>query len=114
MVSPNVIKKFTCEICEKAFSTNKTKKHHISNFHGKVKKFECNVCSKTFGQNAELMGHIENNHKIRDQKCKFCAKKFGSFERLNKHIIDLIQNSLNGQCTLFEFEQVSFNLLNIC
>ena len=71
MESPNVIKKFTCEICERAFSTNQNKKRHISTFHGEVKMFDCNVCSKKFGRNDELMGHIENNHKVKDQKCRF-------------------------------------------
>ena len=51
MESPNVIKKFTCEICEKGFSNKYYKDQHISTVHGEVKNLECNVCSKAFGKN---------------------------------------------------------------
>ena len=49
MDSTNLIKNFTCEICEQAFSTNNYKKQHISNVHEELKKFICNICSKSFG-----------------------------------------------------------------
>ena len=58
MESPNMIKNFTCEICEKDFSTNNYKEQHISTVHGEVKKFDCNVCNKTFGQKQELNIHF--------------------------------------------------------
>ena len=45
---------FTCEICEKTFSTNKNKDKHIKIVHGEVKIFECSVCSKKFGLTHEL------------------------------------------------------------
>ena len=80
MESPNVIKNFTCEICEKAFSTNNYKDQHISTVHGEVKKFGCNVCNKTFGLKNELMSHIENNHQAKNQKCKFVQKDLLTLE----------------------------------
>ena len=46
MESPNVGGKYTCEICEKDFSTKHSKEQHISTVHGEVKKFHCNVCEK--------------------------------------------------------------------
>ena len=85
MESTNVIKNFICEICEKAFSNKYCRDQHISTVHGEVKRFDCNVCSKPFGQNYQLMRHIENNHKVKDQKCKFCAKRFPNFGRMGKH-----------------------------
>ena len=45
-------KKFSCEICENTFSTNRSKDKHINivHGHGDLKIFECNVCSKAFGE----------------------------------------------------------------
>ena len=79
MESANVVKNFTCEICEKAFSTNNYKDQHIRTVHEEVKKFDCNICSKTFGLKQELMSHIENNHQAKDQKCEVCEKYFANF-----------------------------------
>ena len=75
-------KNFTCEICEKTFSTNQGKDKHISIVHGEVKKFVCNVCCKTFGHNHELLIHMETNHKIKDHYCKLCGKVFARYGSL--------------------------------
>ena len=99
MESPNnVIKNFTCEICEKTFSTNNSKDKHISTVHGEVKKFECNIYSKPFGLKHELMSHVENNHQAKDQKCKFCAKMFSNFGRLSQHITKIHEAQRNYKC----------------
>ena len=94
MESPN----FTCEICDKAFSTNKYKDQHISTVHGEDKNFKCNVCYKTFGLKQELIIHIENNHQVKDQKCKFCAKSFVNFGRLSKHITNIHKSERKYKC----------------
>ena len=52
----------TCEICSKEFSSNRTKKQHITVVHGESKNFLCSVCNKIFGYKNELMVHVENNH----------------------------------------------------
>ena len=49
---------FTCEICEKNFSTDKNKKRHIKFIHEKEKSLECNVCHTKFGHKQELTNHI--------------------------------------------------------
>ena len=69
------LKTFSCEICEKTFSSNQTKDKHISIVHGEIKNFQCIVCSKYFSQNQELTIHIETNHKgQRNYKCDSCGK----------------------------------------
>ena len=55
------IKKFTCEICSKQFSSHDYKKKHITIVHEEVKKYLCNVCNKKFGWKIELSKHVENN-----------------------------------------------------
>ena len=63
-------KNFSCEICEKTFSTNKCKNKHKNVVHGEVKKYECYICSKTFSEKKKLIIHIDTNHKgKRNQKC---------------------------------------------
>ena len=77
MDSPQQINRnFTCEICEKKFSSTVSKKKHIKVVH--EKKFVCNVCHRSFGQQKDLARHIENNHGAKIHSCKFCSKMFSS------------------------------------
>ena len=69
-------KHFSCEICEKTFSSNTYKNQHIRIVHGEVKNFECGVCSKKFGHKQKLTIHVENNHNKINHICKFCVKVF--------------------------------------
>ena len=61
-------KNFSCEICEKTFSTNKCKDKHINIVHGEVKNFECNICSKSFGEKKQFILHIETNHNTKEKE----------------------------------------------
>ena len=89
---------FTCEICEKAFSTKKNKDQHVTIVHGEVKKFDCNVCDKKFGKNLDLVIHIQNNHQAKDKKCDFCAKRFANFGRLSNHIKTIHESQSKYEC----------------
>ena len=95
-------KNFTCEICEKNFSSNQYKRKHISIVHGKVKKFKCNVCSKTFGQNYQLKIHTEINHKINDKFCTLCGKDFARSVTLSQHIKNVHEGKINYKCNSCE------------
>ena len=89
---------FTCEICEKNFSTNFSKGQHMKIVHGEVKIFKCNVCSKTFGLKRQLMIHTEINHKIKDHFCKLCGKDFARSVTLSEHIIHIHEGERNYKC----------------
>ena len=58
----NMIKNFTCEICEKAFQTNKNKKRHIRTAHGEAKNLICNVCNRIFETKNGLNSHLHLHH----------------------------------------------------
>ena len=73
-------KKFNCEICEKCFTSNKSKKQHLSVVHGEEKKFSCNVCNSTFGSKQLLTSHIETNHQHGNHICKECGRVFPTSE----------------------------------
>ena len=38
---------FTCDTCNKAFSTKKNLKRHIKMVHDKIKDFKCDKCDYT-------------------------------------------------------------------
>ena len=85
---------FTCEICEKSFSSNLYKKRHIQIVHGDEKFFECNICHKRYGYENELIGHVERNHEQKHHSCDFCGKIFTSFGVLTNHIKNIHERTI--------------------
>ena len=94
----NSIKSFSCEICEKNFSSSAYKKQHIGIVHEEEKKFICNICSSSFGSKTELSFHIENNHQGEHHACKCCGKVFARSGGLEKHIKAIHESQRNYKC----------------
>ena len=83
-----VVNNFKCEICDKDFSTRRSKSQHMNEIHGEGKHFVCNVCNKIFGKKNGLTIHIKNYHPgvPRNFKCDSCSKSFPQSGYLKKHI----------------------------
>ena len=75
MESLNLIKKFSCEICDKNFLTNNYKALHISTVHEGQKNFKCVSCGKSITQLVHLKNH----------KCDSCEKFFTTSGSLKTH-----------------------------
>ena len=87
MMSDDKTKVMTCNICTKAFQTQRQLKIHIKTFHEVHKHYECESCGKSFAQAANLKRHIHTVHEgHKDYKCESCGKSFSRAQSLKKHI----------------------------
>ena len=91
-------KKFTCNICEKIFSSEQKQNQHIKTVHGEENFFECNVCIRSFKWKKTLIIHVENNHQGKHHDCKSCGKVFARYESLTNHIKNVHERKRNYKC----------------
>ncbi|CAI9549932.1 unnamed protein product [Staurois parvus] len=71
--------KHKCHICEKAFSSARELRLHVSAHTGE-KPYTCNVCQAQFTQNASLKMHVLRKHtdNVQKEQCTICnAVLFG-------------------------------------
>lgn len=99
-----------CEICSKAFKTEKFLQIHNS-MHHKTQTFECPICNKLFTFKHSLDRHMNAVHEDkRDFKCEVenCERAFRSKYELNQHRNKIHQEMKN-------FEQISCDVCDkIC
>ena len=84
------IKKYICDICEKAFSQsanlNTHKKWKHSQMPGTLPKHRCNICSKHFNGKNLLNSHLKMYHEKGDFQCRICQKELQNKASLLSHI----------------------------
>ena len=51
------VKRFSCSICGKDFSTKSYMEYHEKVVHFKEKEYQCKFCNKSFGHKASLYNH---------------------------------------------------------
>ena len=86
--------KFKCEICSKAYTTQKgLKKHHLSH----EKQHKCDICSKTFFKLEELEKH-KSFHTPKPHACDLCNASYSKLQSLARHLKshnEKVNDSLN-------------------
>ena len=76
---------FACDQCSSKFETNRALLRHISDDHA-VKKFSCNYCEKTFTTKDRVQQHeMCIHHSQGTITCKVCGKGFGHKAKLKAH-----------------------------
>ncbi|KAJ8929735.1 hypothetical protein NQ314_017550 [Rhamnusium bicolor] len=106
-------KKYECPLCNKGFTTEKSRDVHVNDhngqkenqckmcettflsksdltehmkFHNKhSKKFLCSECGKSFTKNAYLVNHMRGHRGEKPFKCKYCGKDFLRASELTVH-----------------------------
>ena len=67
---------FTCDICEKEFSTPGGVAYHKKTVHDKVREF-CEICGQEFKSIANLKHHVQRKHmEEKTHSCNTCSKSF--------------------------------------
>eukprot|EP00088_Acartia_fossae_P005328 TRINITY_DN12344_c0_g1_i12.p1 TRINITY_DN12344_c0_g1~~TRINITY_DN12344_c0_g1_i12.p1 ORF type:complete len:586 (-),score=125.28 TRINITY_DN12344_c0_g1_i12:252-2009(-) len=78
------LKQFSCDLCNKTFSTKYSLNNHMMMHEGK-RAFSCETCGKSFTQLRVLQEH-ENIHKgIKPFTCNICFKGFTQRSTLGRH-----------------------------
>jgi KRAB domain-containing zinc finger protein len=81
----DALKKYSCEICSKVYSTKYLLDVHLAGHMGK-RMFTCKLCPNSYMRQSALNVHKKSAHlKIRYQ-CKFCDKLFGQDKSLVEHL----------------------------
>ena len=89
--SHNINILYSCDICDKSFTTNKALRSHLPTHQVKdPQSLVCDVCDKTFTAKNSLYRHIRNVHKGKSIKghryhCDQCGKIYFSYAALGRH-----------------------------
>jgi len=78
---------FTCELCNKVFSTSQSLKQHKQQSHVIENKelFSCAECGKSFTKKNNLKTHIRSAHEGVTFDCEVCGSKFKHKHTLVQH-----------------------------
>lgn len=85
-VNSNNDEVFSCDICNKKYSTRIGVLKHIQGVHTN-KRLKCTIdgCDKIFKTNVGLFSHIQNTHPDAMKTCTICNKNFCTEDELAKH-----------------------------
>ena len=93
------IRRYVCNICDKAYECLKGLKEHERNQHlnQPIKKWKCEVCGSLFKKRAFLLTH-ELIHSRDELKCDQCGKDFNQLTNLQQHV-RLVHDKLRYPCS---------------
>ncbi|KAG5884490.1 hypothetical protein JTB14_001285 [Gonioctena quinquepunctata] len=77
-------KKFTCQLCNKSYSTKSVLKVHMGS-HANKRQNLCSVCGKGFNYPNALEYHMRLHTGEKNYHCEFCNKRFRMPNSLNRH-----------------------------
>ncbi|GAB0097502.1 zinc finger protein 354A-like isoform X1 [Sergentomyia squamirostris] len=80
-------KLFTCEICNKSLSCQKSYKLHKIHMHSTA-SLQCEFCEKLFKEKRSLQLHCSRVHNERTLPCPVCNKMYGSNGDVSRHLKD--------------------------
>ena len=79
------VKKFTCESCEKTYSTKRALQEH-SRTHTGERPYQCTLCKKCFALPKTLRVHFRQHSGERPYLCSHCGMTFVQNSTLRNHL----------------------------
>ena len=67
---------YSCDSCDKKYSSNKILKVHIRDAHVKIGRFECESCNSSFTCGSNLTRHVKIAHFGHKYSCQKCEKSY--------------------------------------
>ena len=96
------VAKFSCEICDKKFTTKTFMLSHLKIKHqGYMQK--CEFCDKDFTSRSLMLNHVRYVHEGLREKCQSCDKSFGTKSSLQLHIKTVHEKIRASKCVECKF-----------
>ena len=76
---------FKCDYCDRAFKQRGHRKLHIQVAHTKEMPYKCNLCDSAFPTRYRFQVHMKRHSGVREYKCSCCDKEYYTFGKLNEH-----------------------------
>lgn len=115
MMNMHLVKKHSCQICERKFMIKFNVDMHLLKNHIKAKNFECYLCHREYKTFSLMRNHLKGKHvryrrvendvraEPRAFQCHFCGGVFNMQVNLNKHLVNMHKDQLTEtKCTICE------------
>ncbi|CAG5133369.1 unnamed protein product [Candidula unifasciata] len=76
---------FKCDYCERSFKQRGHRKLHIQVVHTKEMPYKCDQCDSAFPTRYRYQIHIKRHSGVREHQCAYCDKNFYTLGKLNEH-----------------------------
>ena len=80
----NVVSKYFCTICQKAFGTRTDLQRH-ERAHTGERPYSCEYCGWAWAQKGNMMRHRKANVTAGLHRCKMCGERFPAKCAMRKH-----------------------------
>jgi uncharacterized Zn-finger protein len=84
-------KPFKCDNCPRSFASLVGLSHHQMEQSDSSKKYSCVICNKSFTAERTLKRHIKSVHGSKNKKelqCEECNKSFTRADNLTRHVLE--------------------------
>ncbi|GFN75282.1 Zinc finger protein 729 [Plakobranchus ocellatus] len=77
---------FKCDFCDRSFKQRGHRKLHIQVVHTKEMPYKCTECDAAFPTRYRFQIHMKRHSGVRDYKCVYCEKEFYTLGKMNDHM----------------------------
>ncbi|XP_045783169.1 zinc finger protein 91-like [Maniola jurtina] len=78
---------FTCHLCGKISTNDKTHRGHMRNHHTGAGRVTCNECGKSFVNKDSLIEHQLIHQGVKNYECPECKKMFRTRNQIRHHMV---------------------------
>ncbi|CAL1526145.1 unnamed protein product, partial [Lymnaea stagnalis] len=76
---------FKCDFCDRSFKQRGHRKLHIQVVHTKDMPFKCDQCDSAFPTRYRYQVHLKRHTGVKEHQCSYCDKGYYTLGKLNEH-----------------------------